>query len=679
MSDPNTQEESKGNSLSSLLPIFAIGAVVILLIQVFTADEGKPPQPLQKEEQSVGGANGGGDLAQFEFRSLPEEAEGETRLIDTGHFIIKVSSKGGRIAAMYLKSHDDLKLPERVIEGTGDPIAVENRALEITRGNGMDFQPHLYYSGNYREQMANPPLNNAAFQLESFATDERTGMTEVRFSLPLRLKGHRLELRKIFRFLPGENYFRQITVLRNLEPRDFVWGSEEGPADLFYKPFGDLGPVPEGDALAPQYGFGRFWFYNEELKSRFNQTSGGGAMACSPLGGACGGASDDPGTYSVRVNSPNTLEFLGAKSRYFFAYTEFMDDGVNPLHQPDGLIWKNAEDPRGSDAFTATFREFRLRKAEGKPLELGSLENLTQNGELALAKTGNREAVLEAQRVRNDALIVDNKVFVGIRSDEAHSFKNDRLIAAEFGQGEPNDEARSVIFTSGFLAIFSVIRDGIIWVMRHLYEYIGNYGWCIIIIAVGFKLLTWPLNQMQVKSMKRMQALKPELDALNEKYADNPQAKQQKLMELYKKHNVNPMKGCLPILIQMPVFIALYSAFSESIELWQSPFIFWIDDLSKPDTVAQIPWLGWNLNILPLVMVVTQIAQQHFTTMVTDNQQKMIMYMMPLMMLLFFWQIPSGVTLYWTIQNMIAIVWQAAANKWASDDDPSSGATPKPA
>ena len=141
-------------------------------------------------------------------------------------------------------------------------------------------------------------------------------------------------------------------------------------------------------------------------------------------------------------------------------------------------------------------------------------------------------------------------------------------------------------------------------------------------------------------------------------------------MQLYKDHNINPAKGCLPILIQMPVFIALYSAFSEAIELWRSPFIFWMTDLSAPDTVAIIPFIGIGLNILPLLMVASQFLQQRFTTVVTDPQQKMLMYMMPVMMLFFFWEMPSGVTLYWTVQNVIAVVWQLITNKFADDDDP---------
>jgi len=164
------------------------------------------------------------------------------------------------------------------------------------------------------------------------------------------------------------------------------------------------------------------------------------------------------------------------------------------------------------------------------------------------------------------------------------------------------------------------------------------------------------------------------MERINEKYADNPQEKQKKTMELYKKHNVNPAKGCLPILIQIPIFIALYSAFSESIELWKSPFIFWMTDLSQPDTAYVIKdlifWkdVNFHVNILPLFMVVSQLLQQRLTTVVTDPQQKIMMYMMPVIMIFFFWTMPSGVTLYWTIQNILAIGWQLISNRFSSDE-----------
>jgi len=126
------------------------------------------------------------------------------------------------------------------------------------------------------------------------------------------------------------------------------------------------------------------------------------------------------------------------------------------------------------------------------------------------------------------------------------------------------------------------------------------------------------------------------------------------------------------MLIQIPIFIALYSAFTESIELWRSPFILWMKDLSEPDTIMTLNLGIVNalpLNILPLLMVASQFAQQKLTTVSSDPQQKMLMYFMPLIMIFFFWSMPSGVTLYWTVQNIISVLWQVAANRFAKVDE----------
>lgn len=126
------------------------------------------------------------------------------------------------------------------------------------------------------------------------------------------------------------------------------------------------------------------------------------------------------------------------------------------------------------------------------------------------------------------------------------------------------------------------------------------------------------------------------------------------------------------MLIQIPIFIALYSAFTESIELWHSPFFLWIKDLSEPDTIYTINYSiihNVPINILPLLMVGSQFAQQKLTTVVADPQQRMLMYIMPFMMIFFFWSMPSGVTMYWTVQNIIAVLWQLAVNRFAKVED----------
>lgn len=668
------ENQTEKKPASSIIPMLLLSVLAVLGFQYFFGDkdeETAQPQPEQvqpgpKPQQQPRPQVKPDDSRLADFSFPIESGEGQRITIDTGNHFAILNTKGARIERFYIKSNDDLQLPMAVIEATADPVAIAQKGIEITRGNGMDFQPHIYFKGVRSNQMGLPPLNDARFKLESQTTNSETGVTELVFKLGnLRYKGFRFELLKIYRFIKGENYFRNITALRNMETKKFVNLCADGAqvCPIYYKPFGDLGPKPAKDTDSRTIAsYGRFFRYNGELVKRQNRVakSGGG---CSLLPFGCG-SPDKDGTYSTFVNSSDSLEFSGTTSRYFLAYTDFQNQGATPLNRPDGFIYKNEEDLLGRDAFTTFFENFRLAPYKAGKLDLGSIDGLKKDGSYVAGSSTNQARLLETQNQHPDALIVNNKVFVGIRTSGAHDFRNADLMQAEFGSSEPNPEAHDAIYSNRFYAFFSPIQSIIVWLMRGLYGLIGNYGWCIIIIAVSFKLLTFPLNMMQARSMKKMKDLKPEMERLNQVYADNPQEKQSKLMELYKKEGVNPAKGCLPMVIQMPVFFALYSAFSESIELWSSPFIFWITDLSAPDTITTLPIMGGiALNILPLVMAVSQLLQQHFTQVTADPQQKMMMYFMPFVMLFFFWQFPSGVTLYWAIQNFISIIWQVIVNR----------------
>lgn len=227
--------------------------------------------------------------------------------------------------------------------------------------------------------------------------------------------------------------------------------------------------------------------------------------------------------------------------------------------------------------------------------------------------------------------------------------------------------------------VFTPIRNGIVWFLQQSYKYtIPSYGFGILLFALVFKLVFYPLNQKQAEAMKKMSALSPELKKLNEKYANDPAKKQEKMLELYKKHNMNPLSqlgGCLPMLIQLPIFFALYVAFADTIDLWKSPFL-WISDLSEPDfiwTSPAIPYLsatGLSINLLVLLMVGTQFLSMKLTSVQTDPNQKMMMYLMPVMMVFFLWSMPSGLTLYWTVTNILSIAQQWVTNIRKKDETP---------
>jgi len=185
----------------------------------------------------------------------------------------------------------------------------------------------------------------------------------------------------------------------------------------------------------------------------------------------------------------------------------------------------------------------------------------------------------------------------------------------------------------------------------------AGYGLTIVLITVAIKVLFWPLTAASTRSMKRMQALAPEMAALKEKYKDDMQKLTQKQWELYRKHKVSPMSGCLPMAIQMPVFFGFFTMIRSAIELRGAHFL-WIADLSKPDTLFMIPGTAFPFNLLPLLMGGSMLWQSHLTPPspgMDPTQAKMMRYM-PLMFLVFLYTYSSGLALYWTVNNLLTIV-----------------------
>jgi YidC/Oxa1 family membrane protein insertase len=165
--------------------------------------------------------------------------------------------------------------------------------------------------------------------------------------------------------------------------------------------------------------------------------------------------------------------------------------------------------------------------------------------------------------------------------------------------------------------------------------------------------------------MKKMQKLQPKIVKLKEKYANDKGKLNQEMMGLYKTEGVNPMGGCLPMVIQIPVFFALYKALSGAIELRHAHFLWWINDLSAPEDLFMFHVLGYALpiRILPLIMGITQIVQQKMTPTTADPMQEKIMLLMPIVFTFLFWSFPSGLVLYWLINNVISIAQQYYINK----------------
>lgn len=183
--------------------------------------------------------------------------------------------------------------------------------------------------------------------------------------------------------------------------------------------------------------------------------------------------------------------------------------------------------------------------------------------------------------------------------------------------------------------------------------FLGNWGWSIIILTILIKILLYPLSAASLKSMAKMRTLQPEMARIKELYGDDRQKAGQEQMALFKKHRVNPLGGCFPMLLQMPVFIALYWVLSESVEIRHSPWIIWIQDLSAKDP----------LFILPLIMGASMFLMQKLQPAPTDPMQAKVFQLMPVVFTFFFMMFPAGLVLYWTVNNLLSILQQWYVNR----------------
>ncbi len=208
-----------------------------------------------------------------------------------------------------------------------------------------------------------------------------------------------------------------------------------------------------------------------------------------------------------------------------------------------------------------------------------------------------------------------------------------------------------------FYSLGGFFAKGLLLAMNTLNNVLHvGYGWAIIIITVIIKIVFWPLTKASMRSMKRLQALQPQMTAIKEKYKDDPLKAQKKTMEFMKENKVSPLGGCLPMLVQIPVFIAFFTMIRSAIELRGASFL-WVGDLSMPDTLFYIPGFNFPFNLLPLLMGATMLWQSHVTPQSPgmDPMQQKIMKYMPLMFLVFLYNFSAGLTLYWTVQNLLTI------------------------
>jgi YidC/Oxa1 family membrane protein insertase len=209
----------------------------------------------------------------------------------------------------------------------------------------------------------------------------------------------------------------------------------------------------------------------------------------------------------------------------------------------------------------------------------------------------------------------------------------------------------------------------LLWLMNFIAAHLGgNYGVAIILLTVLVKILFFPLTQKSMSSMKQMQALQPQLNALRSKYKSDPQRFQREQMELFRKHRVNPVGGCLPMVVQIPIFYALYLTLQYSVELQGAHFFLWITDLSRKDAFY----------VLPILMGASMLVQQLMTPTVGDPRQARVMLIMPVIFTFMFLEFPTGLVLYWLVNNLLSIGQQYLIDRAAKRPRPAPAVEPKP-
>ena len=305
----------------------------------------------------------------------------------------------------------------------------------------------------------------------------------------------------------------------------------------------------------------------------------------------------------------------------------------------------------------------KYHKVEFKDIESGKAEvdKASPNGFVAMVQHYFASAWLLADGIQRDNFVRkvgDNLYAVGmitpVGTVEPGQTKtvSSRLFSGP--QIEPMLEKLSpgleLVKDYGWLTI---LAKPLYWLLSELHKFIGNWGWSIVALVVLLKIAFYWLNAKAYSSMAKMKAINPRIQEMRERLKDKPQQMQQEMMRIYREEKVNPMGGCLPIIIQIPVFMALYWVLQSSVEIRNAPWIGWIHDLSVPD-----PFF-----ILPLLMTLSSLLQTALNPAPPDPMQAKMMWIMPLMFSVMFFFFPSGLVLYWLTNNILSIAQQWIINK----------------
>ncbi len=330
---------------------------------------------------------------------------------------------------------------------------------------------------------------------------------------------------------------------------------------------------------------------------------------------------------------------------------------------------RDGNKPPGESSFYSTFtgpavytEAKKYQKVEFSDIEKGSvdIEKTASNGYVSMVQHYFASAWLLGDGIKRDLFMrkVDNNLYsVGMISPmEAIAPGARKTVDAKFFAG-PQEEKVLEALAPGLELVkdygwLTMLAKPLYWLLDKLHSFIGNWGWSIVALVLLLKAAFYWLNAKAYSSMAKMKAVNPRIMEMRERLKDNPQQMQQEMMRIYREEKVNPMGGCFPIMIQIPVFIALYWVLLASVEMRNTPWIGWIHDLSSPDPFY----------ILPLVMTLTTVLQTSLNPAPPDPLQAKMMWLMPLAFSVMFFFFPSGLVLYWITNNILSIAQQWIIN-----------------
>ena len=367
------------------------------------------------------------------------------------------------------------------------------------------------------------------------------------------------------------------------------------------------------------------------------------------------------GSYVVEV--AHRVTQLGANSMPLVLYTELVRDGsqeqkIGPF---DGAF--SASTFTGPAVYTnkEKFNKLEFTEIDKNKITIPSQVAAGEPGWIAMVQHYFAGAWIPGDKFTRDIYAgkIDNGLYrigmqtpLGVVAPGSTVVEKSRLFVG------PQEESVLETIAPGFELLkdygyLTILAKPIFWLLEKIHGYVGNWGWSIILLTILIKLVFFPLSAASYKSMARMKEVQPRLMAMREQYKGEPQKLNQAMMEMYRKEKINPLGGCLPVVVQIPVFIALYWVLLSSVEMRGAPWVLWIHDLSVPD-----PYY-----ILPVIMAVSMFVQTKLNPTPPDPIQAKVMMYMPIIFSVMFFFFPAGLVLYWVVNNLLSIAQQWQINQ----------------